>query len=63
MYALMDYRLTWYKCCPHWDDVQWSCLRSIPQRSRSYSTFKGQSTHAWYKCCPYWDDVHISKNI
>jgi len=21
MYALMDYHLTWYKCCPHWDDV------------------------------------------
>jgi len=20
-YALMDYHLTWYKCCPYWDGV------------------------------------------
>ena len=25
-YALMNYHLTWHKCCPHWDDVQWSCI-------------------------------------
>ena len=42
----MDYHLTLYKCCPHWDDVQWPWLGSIPQRSRSHKTFKGQSTHA-----------------
>jgi len=56
-----------YKCCPHWDDVQWPWPGSIPQRSRSHETFKVQSTHArvraityvcidyhltWYKCCP-----------
>ena len=45
----MDYHLTWYKCCPHWDDVQWPWLRSIPQRSRSHNTFKGQNIHA---CVP-----------
>ena len=44
-YALMDYHLTWYKCCPHWDDVQWPWPGSIPQRSRSHNTFNGQSTH------------------
>ena len=42
----MDYHLTWYKCCPHWDDVQWPWLGSIPQRSGSHDTFNGQSTHA-----------------
>jgi len=42
----MDYHLTWYKCCPHWDNVQWHWLGSIPQRSRSHKTSKGQSTHA-----------------
>ena len=31
-YALMDYHLTWYKCCPHWEDVQWPWPGSIPQR-------------------------------
>jgi len=30
MYALMDYHLTWYKCFPHWDDVQWPWPGSIP---------------------------------
>jgi len=20
-YVLMDYHITWYKCCPYWDDV------------------------------------------
>ena len=42
----MDYHLFWYKCCPHWDNVQWPWLGSIPQRSRSHETFNGQSTHA-----------------
>ena len=42
----MDYHLTWYKCCPHWDDVQWPWLGSIPQRSWSHNTFKVQSTNA-----------------
>ena len=42
----MDYHLTWYKCCPHWNDVHWPWPGSIPQRSRSHETFKGQSTHA-----------------
>ena len=42
----MDYHLSWYKCCPHWDDVQWHWPRSIPQRSRSQETFKGQGSHA-----------------
>ena len=23
MFALMDYHLTWYKCCPHLDNVRW----------------------------------------
>jgi len=46
MYALMDDHLTCYKCCPHWDDVQWPWPGSIPQRSSSHKTFKGQSTHA-----------------
>jgi len=46
MYALMDYHLTWYKCCFHWDDVQWPWPGSIHQRSRSHDTIKGQSTHA-----------------
>jgi len=27
----MDYHLTWYKCYPHWDNVQWPWPRSIPQ--------------------------------
>ena len=44
-YALMNYHLTWYKCCPHWNDVQWPWPWSKPQRSRSHKTFKGQSTH------------------
>ena len=39
-YALMDYHLTWYKCCPHWDDVQWPRHGSIPQTSRSHRMFK-----------------------
>ena len=46
----MDYHLTWYKCCPYWDDVQWPWPASIPQRSRSHKTFKGQSTHASVTC-------------
>ena len=41
----MDYHLTWYKCCPHWDDVQWPWRGSIPQRSSSHEKFKGQSSH------------------
>ena len=67
----MDYHLTWYKCCPHWDDMQWPWPVCIPQRSRSHKTFKGQSTHACVRTityiyalmdyhltwykCPYWD--------
>jgi len=34
-YALMDYHITWYKCSPHLNHVQWPWPRSIPQRSRS----------------------------
>ena len=30
----------------HWDDVKWPWSGSIPKRSRSYKTFKGQSSHA-----------------
>jgi len=41
----MDYHVTWCKCYPHKNDVQWPWPRSIPQRSRSHDTFKGQSTH------------------
>jgi len=26
----MDYHVTWYKCCPHWDDRQWRL--TIPQK-------------------------------
>jgi len=52
-YALMDYHLTWYKCCPHWDIVQWPWPGSIPQRSRSHTTFKGQSTHAHVSTITY----------
>ena len=22
-YAMMDYHVTWYNCCAHWEDVQW----------------------------------------
>ena len=40
----MDYHLTWYKWCPHWDDAQWSWPWSIHQRSMSHNTFKGQTT-------------------
>ena len=47
----MDYHPSWYKCCPHWDDVQWPWLGSIPQRS--HSTFKGQSTHARFCAITY----------
>jgi len=43
---LMEYHLTWYQCCPHWDDVQWPWHGCIPQRSRSHKTFNVQSTHA-----------------
>ena len=46
MHALMDYHLTWNKCCPHWGDVRWPWPGFIPQRSRSHKTFKGQSIHA-----------------
>ena len=46
IFALMDYNLTWYKCCPHLDNVQWPWPGSIPQRSKSHKTFNGQSTHA-----------------
>ena len=53
MYALMDYHLTWCKFWPHWDNVHWSWLGSIPQRSRSQGTFKGQSTHACVHTIPY----------
>ena len=49
----MDYYLTWYKSCPHWDDVQWPWLGSIPHRSRSHETFKGQSTHACVSTITY----------
>ena len=49
----MDYLLTWYKCFLHSDDVQWPWLRSIPQRSRSHKTFKGQSTHARAQAITY----------
>jgi len=49
----MDYHLIWYKCCPHWDGVQWPRLGSIPQRSRSHKTFKGQSTHAHVRAITY----------
>jgi len=51
--ALMDYHLTWYKCCPHWDDVQWPWPWSITQRSRSHETFKCQSTHARVRAVTY----------
>ena len=45
----MDFHITWYKCFPHWDDVQWPWPGSITQRSRSHKTFKGQE----YTCsCP-----------
>ena len=66
----MDYHVTWYNCCPHWDDVQWPWPGSISQRSRSHQTFNCQSTHAlvcaityvslmdyhltWYKSCSYY---------
>ena len=49
----MDNHLTWYKCCPYWDDVRWPWLWSIPRRSRSHSTFKGQSTHACVRTIIY----------
>jgi len=39
----MDYHVTWYKCCPYWDDVQWLWPGSIPQRSRSHKTFNSQA--------------------
>ena len=38
----MDYHITWYKCFPHWYEVQWPRPGSITQRSRSHKTFKGQ---------------------
>ena len=45
----MYFHITWYKCFPHWDDVQWPWPGSITQRSRSHKTFKGQE----YTCsCP-----------
>jgi len=43
----MDYHLAWYKCS-HWVNVQWLWHGSIPQRSRSHTTFNGQSTHACF---------------
>ena len=49
----MDYHLTWYTCCPHWDDVQLPWPRSIPQRSMSHNTFKGLSTHAGVRAITY----------
>ena len=49
----MDYHLIWYKCCPHWDKVPWPWHGSIPQRSRSHSTFKGQSTNACVRTITY----------
>jgi len=45
--------LTWYKCCPHWVDVQWPWPKSIHQRWRSQKTFKGQSTHAYVRVVTY----------
>jgi len=45
--------LTWYKCCPHWDDVQWPWPRSTHQRSRSHNTLKGHSTHARVRTITY----------
>ena len=41
----MDYHITWYEC-PYWDNVQWPWPGSIPQKSRSHGTIKGQSIHA-----------------
>ena len=49
----MDHHLTWYNCCPHWDYVQWPWPGSIPQRSMSHKTFKGQSTHALVRAITY----------
>ena len=54
----MDYHLTWYKSCLHWDDVQWPWLGSIRQRSRSQDTFKVQSTHACVRTITYVYTVH-----
>ena len=52
-YALMDYHLTWYKYCPHWDNVQWPWPGSIPQRLRSHKTFNSQSTYACVRAITY----------
>ena len=49
----MDYHLTWYKCCSHWDTVQWPWPGSIPQRSRSHKPFTDQSTHARVRSITY----------
>ena len=50
----MDYHLTWYKCCPLWDDVQWPWPGSRPQRSEytcSCSRYNLMDYHlSWYKC-------------
>ena len=40
-YALMDYPITWYKCCPHLD----LDLGPYLKRPSSPKTLKGQSTH------------------
>ena len=52
-FCVWVYHLTWYKCCPHWDVVQWPWPGSIPQRSRSHKTFKGQSTNARVRAITY----------
>ena len=49
-YALMGSHINWYKCCPHWDNVQWSWSGSIPQRSRSHIW---RSTHARVQSITY----------
>ena len=56
--TLMDYHVTWYKCCLQWwDDVQWPWPGSIPQKSRSQETFKGQNTHVRGRAITYkWID-------
>ena len=47
-----------HKFCPHWDAVQWPWPRSIPQKSRSHKTFKGQSTQSW-SCLLYNLRMHL----
>jgi len=67
MCALMDYHLTGFKCCPHWDDVQWPWTGSIPQRSRSHKTFKGQSTLALVRTINFrmhwWITIKLGTNV